>query len=1275
MNMMHRIFSSFIQPCSYFCLTLVLWWCTAPLYAVSDENQSAVDLDVTAYVSWDGGTDCTGYSQVYGRQGDYVTLCFAVTNIGDGILQNIRIVDEATRTLATYEPALLPSSTVVLWYQGVIGTGLPTEVTVQAQSRLQSNLDLSPTFSKPDFSTIAVQQKNPEIELKQTIYLGHDGGAGCHGSNRIEAISGQPLTYCFEVINTGDTSLDDIQLFVPTLSINIDDLVRLNGKIPLGPNESQLWYYETNAVGNLTTIARAQANPADAQGNDLVGLHNEPYADVSATVRTPTNMPGIMVLKTGYIGENGGAHCPGTNLVRAIAGDVITYCFEIVNTGTTDLYPIQISDTNLDLDEVFKNSVVPQSRFPLFSSASIEADILNVASASGNGVDENGIDLPGLADPIDEDRVLVDIVSPALAFQKSVYIGHDGGERCPGVSEVTSYHDDFVTYCYIVKNIGDIYLSDITIEDPTLGIDEKILTAENRRDILAPGEEAIWYHETGIDGETTQPAIATANPTDKAGLDIPDLPNPSAESTANARLEAGLQGFSVRHSLYMGRDSGASCPGAKRLVAPYGTDITYCVVIANNGSEPLKNLTIKEEVSEIDQLNMILRSGSDPLAPGEHLVYYYEDKQENIIESQISVATEDGVEGSDSAFATIANSELLLEKTVYPNHNGGVFCPGSKRATGVAYESITYCFRVINQGNTYLDNLKILNHSGIEIDNSKLMVLRGSLPLAPGQEIIYYYHTELVEDIRDVTSVTAQVTDPAGNPLPGVEMLRDSDEISLEYYVSIGDRVWYDANANGLQDRGEEGIADVLVTLHYQDGRSVDRIRTNADGHFHFDRVSPGEYYLKIEQPEGHLFTAQDVGEPNATEILDSDVDPQTGRTPTIIFTSGDGNRDLDAGLLEAASIGNRVWLDENGDGMQGTGETGVSNIVVELYKVNSSVDVVLVDTTVTDEQGLFRFSNLEPGRYTVDVPLGPQSGYSFSQQDAGASDELDSDIDPESGRSSQTLLESGENDDSWDVGLFSAPQITLSIDNDGVDAHPGESIEYTIDYANSGSTVARDVVLTKSIPAYTSFDAEASTTDWICTASIHCRYELNTVGAQEAKKLLFAVKVDDTLPNAAYIYKHDLTISYRGENPNSAIPALTQSVTSQVRFRTPQIIDLRNFEATLVEDMFHFNWTLDGASGLDGFHINVSGDGQRENAQHLTTEMFTEEAVVQGNQLHYEYQHVADEATAGGIHANTFWLVAFDGQGNGVEYGPFLLQGSTSRRQYSLFLPWISLR
>lgn len=47
---------------------------------------------------------------------------------------------------------------------------------------------------------------------------------------------------------------------------------------------------------------------------------------------------------------------------------------------------------------------------------------------------------------------------------------------------------------------------------------------------------------------------------------------------------------------------------------------------------------------------------------------------------------------------------------------------------------------------------------------------------------------------------------------------------------SIGDRVWFDKDGDGIQDRGEAGVAGVLVKLLSTGGKTLATTRTDANG-------------------------------------------------------------------------------------------------------------------------------------------------------------------------------------------------------------------------------------------------------------------------------------------------------------------------------------------------------------------------------------------------------------------------------------------------------------
>jgi hypothetical protein len=111
-------------------------------------------------------------------------------------------------------------------------------------------------------------------------------------------------------------------------------------------------------------------------------------------------------------------------------------------------------------------------------------------------------------------------------------------------------------------------------------------------------------------------------------------------------------------------------------------------------------------------------------------------------------------------------------------------------------------------------------------------------------------------------------------------------------------------------------------------------------------------------------------------------------------------------------SIGDYVWHDVNLNGVQDSGEMGIANVTVKLYKS----DDTLISTTWTNSSGFYIFTGLEPGDYYVQFV--PPPDYDFSPQDKGTNDEVDSDADPDTGKTGIINLSAGETDLTWDAGL-----------------------------------------------------------------------------------------------------------------------------------------------------------------------------------------------------------------------------------------------------------------
>lgn len=122
-------------------------------------------------------------------------------------------------------------------------------------------------------------------------------------------------------------------------------------------------------------------------------------------------------------------------------------------------------------------------------------------------------------------------------------------------------------------------------------------------------------------------------------------------------------------------------------------------------------------------------------------------------------------------------------------------------------------------------------------------------------------------------------------------------------------------------------------------------------------------------------------------------------------------------------SLGDLVFFDDNRNGVQDPGESGVSGITVTL--IGGGADRVIgtggddtAATTTTDGQGNYLFSGLTPGvEYKAMFSL--PAGMAFTSRDVGTDDQIDSDADPTTGTTQIVTLASGEQNRTLDAGLL----------------------------------------------------------------------------------------------------------------------------------------------------------------------------------------------------------------------------------------------------------------
>jgi hypothetical protein len=171
---------------------------------------------------------------------------------------------------------------------------------------------------------------------------------------------------------------------------------------------------------------------------------------------------------------------------------------------------------------------------------------------------------------------------------------------------------------------------------------------------------------------------------------------------------------------------------------------------------------------------------------------------------------------------------------------------------------------------------------------------------------------------------------------------------------SVGDRLWIDLDANGDQDLGETGINGATVRLLDGSSNVIATTTTNGDGNYLFNHLAPGTYTVSVDD------TTLPAGlEPSA------DFDGiGTAHEATFQLAPGENRTDVDFGYKGTSSVGDRLWNDADGDGVQESGETGINGITVELLNSGGSV----IATTTTSSDGNYLFPNLLAGNYSVRV-------------------------------------------------------------------------------------------------------------------------------------------------------------------------------------------------------------------------------------------------------------------------------------------------------------------
>ena len=229
-------------------------------------------------------------------------------------------------------------------------------------------------------------------------------------------------------------------------------------------------------------------------------------------------------------------------------------------------------------------------------------------------------------------------------------------------------------------------------------------------------------------------------------------------------------------------------------------------------------------------------------------------------------------------------------------------------------------------------------------------------------------------------------TTPSSDPDPGtadgaaeLTLAAGQDDGGVDFGLrgtgALGDLVWLDRDADGVQDPGEPGLPGVVVRLVWPGtdgtvGTADDlqlAVTTGPDGRWSVADLPAGRYALRLD-PNSYPDGTSPVSDPDGDRRDDAD-----GRATTTL-AAGEDDRSLDFGLGGTRTVGDLVWLDQDGDGRVATGtdgaEPGLAGVGVDVVWLGP--DGVLGggddvrERAVTDAAGRWRVTGLPAGAYRV---------------------------------------------------------------------------------------------------------------------------------------------------------------------------------------------------------------------------------------------------------------------------------------------------------------------
>lgn len=373
---------------------------------------------------------------------------------------------------------------------------------------------------------------------------------------------------------------------------------------------------------------------------------------------------------------------------------------------------------------------------------------------------------------------------------------------------------------------------------------------------------------------------------------------------------------------------------------------------------------------------------------------------------------------------------------------------------------------------------------------------------------------------------------------------------------SIGNFVWHDADADGAQDVGEQGIAGVTVTLE-SDGAAASlspiaaSISTDSLGRYHFHNLPVGVYRLRFTVPAGYQVSPRDRA--GGDDTRDSDADA-AGYTPSFTLAEDqfDFTRDLGLVARSDVSIAKAAPATALADALI------TYTLTARNLAASPALGVVVADTlpagltfvsatpapTTRSGQALsWSLGDLPGGSVrTISISarapttFAPASAVTMAVTNCATVTTASADAAPANNSACATTA-------------LQRPEVSIVKTGPAAPVLVGTEFTYTLTYANSGSAAAAGVSITDTLPAGLAFVRFAGNPAGCSAAgsAVSCAIASLPPGAGGSVGLV--VRAEETA-GASVANTATIGTTTPGDNPSNN----TSTATTAIAFPNPRV-------------------------------------------------------------------------------------------------------------------------